>query len=169
MTQIQDYHCFRQDRSDRVGGGVAIWSHRSLRPSRFILERKPLCLEAVAPRLLTGLVVICVYIPPLPSIRSRDEILNFLTDSVDRIQSSCPNIEAIVCGDFNRFCVVDLCAACGLSNMFSDATYNASQLDYILMTAGLAKRYQVTATAPIDSSKVPHMPVMASPRNIHSL
>ena len=166
MTQIPEYQCFRDDRCNKVGGGVAIWAHFSLQPSCFILEGKPSYVEAVAVRVMSWLFIICIYIPPIVSTRCvyKDEILRFLTDTFDNIACVCPSSETVICGDFNRFAVTDVCNTCNMLNMFSGITYNTSQLDYFLMTELLSNQYRVTAEAPIDNSKIAHVSLMATPQ-----
>ena len=51
-----------------------------------------------------------------------------------------------------------------MKNMFSDITYNTSQLDYILMTENLSTHFKVTAEAPVDNSKIPHVSLLAAPQ-----
>ena len=38
ITHFPNYACFRDDRSNRIGGGVAIWAHLSLHSRDFCLE-----------------------------------------------------------------------------------------------------------------------------------
>ena len=35
FTNFPNYVCFRNDRPNKIGGGVAIWAHYSLYPRRF--------------------------------------------------------------------------------------------------------------------------------------
>ena len=165
MTSFSDFCCFRNDRLKRVGGGVAIWAHSSLYPRVFHLENKPSFIEAISVCIMSHVYLICVYVPPSPAVRCdcKDEILCFLTDSVDRITCFDPKSEVVICGDFNRFPVRNLCHVCNLQNLFSGSTYNGNQLDYILMTEALCEHYSVTTEAPIDNSKVPHVSLMAKP------
>ena len=130
------------------------------------LENKPMSIEAVSVCISSHVYVICVYVPPLPSLNSvcRDDVLHFLVTSVDRITRSNPKSEIVICGDFNRFPVNDLCNVCNLQYTFQGVTYNTSQLDYILMSEALSESYSVSLESPIDNSKVPHASLMATPK-----
>ena len=167
MTRIADYQCFRDDRSTKIGGGVAIWAHISLSPHVFELENKPISIEAIAVCLMSYLYVICVYIPPIVSSNreQRDVVLRFLTISIDKLAYESPKAEILLCGDFNRFPVYELCNECNLHNMFSGITYNTSQLDYMLMTENLSTLYRVTVETPIDNSKISHVSLLATPQS----
>lgn len=166
MTQMPDYECFRDDRCDKVGGGVAIWTHFTLQPKRFVLEGKPSYVEAVAVCVMSWFFIICIYVPPVVSTRCacKDEILRFLTVSELGQAYAMLSSESVICGDFNRFPVKDLCNSCNILSMYSGITYNASQLDYIFMTESLSNEYRVTAEAPIDNSKIAHASLMAAPQ-----
>ena len=120
------------------------------------------------PCVLSNVHAICVYVPPIPSVKRtcRDDILRFLIESVDKISNRNPNSEIVICGDFNQFSVGDLiCYACNLTCIFNGNTYNNSQLDYFLMTEILSESYAVTVAPLVDNSKVPHVSLMATPKN----
>ena len=167
MTHFSDFSCFRDDRPNKIGGGVAIWARTSLYPHVFNLENKPSYIEAVSVCVMYHIYIICVYVPPVASVRSacREDILRFLTDSVDKITCLNAKSEVVICGDFNRFPVGSLCNVCNLTSMFSGSTYNGHQLDYILMTEALCEHYSVNEEAPIDNSKTPHVSLMAKPHH----
>ena len=122
-------------------------------------------IEAVSVCIFSHVYVICVYVPPLPSSKSacRDEVLHFIVTSVDKITRANPKSEIVICGDFNRFPVNDLCNVCNLQCSFQGVTYNNSQLDYILMSEILSESYCVSLQSPIDNSKVPHASLLATP------
>ena len=166
VTHFPNFACFRDDRSDRIGGGVAIWAHFSLYPRVFCLEGKPTFIEAVSVSFLSYVYVICVYVPPVSSVKSacRDDILRFLIESVDKIINTNTKSEIVICGDFNKFPVRDLCNVCNLTCMFHGNTYNNSQLDFILMSEILSESYAVTVAPPVDNSKVPHASLIATPK-----
>ena len=51
MTHIPGYVCYRDDRTDRVGGGVGIWSKHAFCPERIPIVGKPDGIEMVAVKL----------------------------------------------------------------------------------------------------------------------
>ena len=164
MTEIGNFQCFRDDRCGRVGGGVAIWAHSNLYPSRVPLINKPSYIEGVAMRIKQKMFIICVYFPPNISTRSicKEELSDFLTETIDSIVNICAESEIVLCGDFNQFPVHQFCDSCNLQTTFSGVTYNSSQLDYMLMTEVLSNQYKVNAVAPVDNSKIAHSALLAT-------
>ena len=168
ITHFSNFVCFRNDRSNGTGGGVAVWAHCSLHPHVLSLEGKPSYIEAISVCIFSYIYILCVYVPPIPSVRAvcREDILRFLTESIDSMTHANPKAEIVICGDFNRFPVHDLCNVCNLTCMFFGNTYNSNQLDYFLMSESLSECYSVTAEAPVDNSKVPHVSLLATPRKL---
>ena len=64
LISVPDYCCFRDDRCDRIGGGVAIWSKVYLCPERIIISEKPDGIEVVALKMNCKMLIIGCYIPP---------------------------------------------------------------------------------------------------------
>ena len=118
MTDLKNYTCFRDDRAGRIGGGVAIWAKHSLNPLLHPVKHKPAFLETVAIRIIGCIYILCVYIPPDVSIQFKEDVLNFLISCIDDILFSDPTSEVILCGDFNRFPVQNLCNVCNLKNIY---------------------------------------------------
>ena len=85
--------------------------------------------------------------------------------TLDDTLLNLPHFQIIVCGDFNRFKVSDLCSAFDLLNEYNKPTYGQSELDYILFSKELAQHYSVSKFTPIDQSKVPHVSLLAVPLN----
>ena len=79
-----------------------MWAHFSLSPRFVKTNAKPTGIEVVAACLVSHLYVICVYVPPDVSATSssRDDILLFLVDFVDKTMFMNPKSEIIVCGRF---------------------------------------------------------------------
>ena len=105
---------------------------------------------------MSHIYILCIYVPPVPSLRQdhRNDVLQFLVEAVDKLTNMSPKSEVVICGDFNRFPVQDLCNVCNLTGMFVGNTYNERQLDHILMSEALSEHYKVTAEASFDNSKI---------------
>ena len=73
MFCIEDFTCFRDDRTGRVGGGVAIWAKQTLNAKRVPLPLKPDYIECVAITLASCYLVIRCYFPPDMAISKRKE------------------------------------------------------------------------------------------------
>ncbi len=164
-VSISGYNCFRNDRSSRRGGGVAVW----------IKDHFPMCCETLPPDngieclllLLTSckVALFVAYVPPIPALRDYHLINDFIIQNVDLVLKKVPSYDLIVCGDFNRFNVNDICLSLNLVNVHNKPTYGCAELDYILISEDLIENYMVTTCSPFDRSKVPHLSLLAIPKN----
>ena len=166
MISISGYTCFRYDRPNRLGGGVAIWSRHHLSPVVFPLVNKPSDIECLAIILRSvHIALIGCYIPPIPASRCNQSISTFLIGEIDRLLKDHPYLDIMLCGDFNRFNIGDICNNCNLINSFTGFTYGNAQLDYILISESLYTCYSVKDCPPFDNSTNPHLSLMAEPLN----
>lgn len=164
LMAIPGYSCFREDRQDRIGGGVAIWV-RDCVPAQRLALSSPSQVESLMLRIVSSnLIVLALYIPPNSATRDSDAINAFLQDSLDNALSSSPESDIVLCGDLNRFSVSDVCSSFTLINKFNKPTYGDAQLDYILISEDLCDEYDVSDCCPFDKSKVPHASLLATPR-----
>lgn len=163
MVSIRDYCCFRDDRTERVGGGVALWARDDLQPESVPVKEKPNCIEVVAVKVINKLLIIGAYVPPQVVAASNEAVTRFFIDFVDSFLDSNPLFDVILCGDFNRLYVNNICNACNLVNLHKQPTYGSAELDYILMSENAAASYVVRQEVPIDESKTPHVSLMALP------
>jgi len=107
LTEIPGYITYRLDRNDgRHGGGVAILAKQEL-PCKLIDLPNPTHQETLwllyrqpcMPRVLTHILIGCVYFPPNANIKvMNDHIL----DSLDIVGRKHPNLGILLVGDFNH-------------------------------------------------------------------
>ena len=107
LTEIPGYITYRLDRNDgRQGGGVAILAKQELpcklielpnpthQETLWLLHRQP-CM----PRLLTHILIGCVYFPPNANIKVMN---HHILDSLDIVSRKHPNLGILLVGDFNH-------------------------------------------------------------------
>ena len=166
LLDIDGFLCFRDDRLNRSGGGVVIWVRYSFQPSIFALNDKPSGIECVGVILRSSRVfLLACYVPPIPAVSQKACISQFFITVVDEFLNANPTFSIIICGDFNRFDVSDVCKNCNLVSGFSGSTYGPVQLDYVLISENLSSKYTVNADMPFDFSSVPHKSLFAVPLN----
>jgi hypothetical protein len=166
FLSVDGFLPFRDDRSNRSGGGVIVWVRQSFNPSILILSDKPLDIECVAVTLRSScLLLVACYIPPVPAVSHQSIISHFLITMIDDFLNDYPSFSIIVCGDFNRFNVSDVCKNCNLISGFSGPTYGSAQLDYVLLSEHLSTKYSVHDDMPFDFSSVPHKSLFVMPLN----
>ena len=164
-TSINGYICYRDDRKNRVGGGVAIWVRNC-----FVSVLLPCAhssdFECVIVK-LTGLklIVMAMYLPPnvANSQSSSTSINSFVISTLDEYLDINPDFDVVIAGDLNRFDVKDICCSFDLRNINNFPTYANAELDYILFSESLSNNYIVSLRAPFDRSKVPHKSLLATP------
>ena len=83
MTSIPDFDCFRDDRPDRVGGGVAIWCKRHLYPEKIQTPDKPQGIEIIAVKVRPKMLLIGAYIPPQVVSSHHEEMPHHFVDFND--------------------------------------------------------------------------------------
>ena len=83
LVAIPGFSCFRDDRIDRIGGGVAVWSKFHLSPEKITITKKPAGIEVVAIRLNCKLLIIGCYVPPQVVAKSHDEVIRYFIDIID--------------------------------------------------------------------------------------
>ncbi len=166
IVSIADFCCFRDDRSDRIGGGVAICCKSHLLPEEVFIIDKPVGIEVVAIKLRCKMLVIEAYVPPQTVISNHETVSQFFIDLIGSFLDVNPLFDVILCGDFNRLHVDVICNACNLVNPHRNPTYGSAELDYILISENAASSYSVSTTTPIDESKTPHLALLAMPRHV---
>ena len=167
---IPGYVCLREDRQDRIGGGVAVWLRDSIVFSRRRILHCPTEIECLVVVLHTfKFLLFSAYIPPLYASSCHNMISHFIISCIDDFLSDFPHYDVVVCGDLNRFDVSEICLSLSLNNMYNLPTYGDSQLDYILMTDDLCNSYSVRASVPFDRSVTPHVSLFAVPSHKYSV
>lgn len=162
ITSIDSYSCYRDDRQDRIGGGVAVWIKSSISARRIPFDHPAefeciiLCLTSLR------IIILAIYLPPKASIQSSQFVNNFIIDSVDSVLVSFPDFKPMICGDFNRLDVNTICSHLNVTNINNLPTYGDSELDYILISESLSDFYRIDLCAPFDKSIVPHSSLLAT-------
>ena len=163
VVHISGYRVFREDRKQRVGGGVAAWIKDSIQVCRFPCHH-PTQFECLTLHLVAfGLILVILYIPPEVALRESVAVNQFIVDHVDEILTEVPNNEIILCGDLNRLSISEIKASLNLHDLHGKQTYGNAQLDYILFSDNLINRYNISEFPPIDISKTPHTALVAAP------
>ena len=165
--RINGFRCFRDDRKDRRGGGVAVWL-RSFIPAVREEINPPDEIECVILVLRScRLIILTIYIPPNAATKEYRKINDFIISSLDDILKKFPDFDVFLCGDFNHFDVTDVCSSFTLLNLHNKPTYGSAELDYMLISEDLGSLYSVSTCSPFDRSKVPHMSLLASTKPVN--
>jgi hypothetical protein len=163
LISIDGFNCFRDDRNDRIGGGVAVWVKRSFLSMR-LQSLHPPGFECVALHLSESkLLLLSAYIPPIPAVSRAKEINDFFIDFIDDFLVRFPIYEVVICGDLNRFDISMVCNNFDLKNVYDKPTYGNAQLDYFLLSGSLVDVFCVTDCPPFDRSVIPHLSLVANP------
>ena len=94
---------------------------------------------------------------------SHDSVSRFLIETIDSLLNRYPTFDVMLCGDFNRLKVDDICSNCNLYNLHNQTTYGDAELDYVLISESAASFYTVCKVDPIDISAVSHASLLAIP------
>lgn len=149
MVSIADYACYRADRDDRIGGGVAVWVRESYSVSHLSSEILPE-IEHIILRLLNfRILLFAVYIPP-QFARLQERLTDFFVSCLDRALDGCPDYDVVFAGDLNRFDISDLCSSLNLRNVNKRPTYGNAELDYIIFAENFSANYKLDVCSPLD-------------------
>lgn len=140
---IENYILFRDDRANRIGGGVAIFANTNYNPKVCITQQfsKPPEIECIWLLLSTKYIICACYIPPNLSSTINDNIRNYFINCTDFIKNSYPNAKVIIAGDFNNLNVIPLTSQLNLVNVVDKPTRNQAILDLILLEEDLLTSY----------------------------
>lgn len=127
---IDGFVCYRDDRTDRKGGGVCIFARKSC-VKQWSVVNKPNNFEVLMLQFTVPFkVILCVmYIPP--QITNDNDISDCIIDTIDQILICDPDYKLIICGDFNKFNVSDIVTNLSLNATVVDPTRNKAILDQI--------------------------------------
>ena len=107
IVNIDGYHCLRNDRKDRQGGGVLTYVTSSI-PTKIITETIDEDIESLwilirpkqLPRKFSPIIIVNVYHPPN---KPNDPLEQHLIKGLDYLVKKHPYAGIIVTGDFNQF------------------------------------------------------------------
>ncbi len=162
-TAIDNYVCFRDDRVNRIGGGVALWVRCSILSCRLPCTHPNgfECLIVKLPSL--KIIIMALYVPPHVANSRSSSVNDFITSSLDECMMLNPEFGVVIAGDLNKLDVSSICSSFDLCNKNNRPTYGNSELDYILLSGSLSDNYVLSLCAPLDRSKVPHKTILATP------
>lgn len=149
LFHIPGYVFFRDDRTNRKGGGVGVWIQDGVFCKLLDFSTsKPAAINCVWLLLNENIVFCSCYIPPALSAADNKRILEYLSDSLDNIKANFPNVKAIICGDFNNLDYTSLLINHNLFNKVTIPTRGNAILDIILLDETLFDDYSVCTTYP---------------------
>lgn len=155
LFHIPGFSLFRNDRSSRIGGGIAVWAHSNLLPKLVDPDHtnKPPAIECLWLVLHSEIIMCACYIPPALSASTNTEIMDYLVSSSDSLKNSYPNAYVMFCGDFNNLNVASLMYHLDLINLVTTPTRNAAIIDLILIEEPLANKFSDSVSyAPVGNS-----------------
>jgi hypothetical protein len=164
-TEIGDYVCFRDDRINRIGGGVALWIRSSIVSCVVPCNHSSDFECAIVKLPALKIIIMALYLPPNIAKPKSSNVNSFVISALDDCLMHNPGFDVVIAGDLNRFDVKEVCCSLGLRNINNRATYANSELDYILLSVSLSNNYTISLCAPFDRSKVPHKSLLAVPLN----
>ena len=113
FTTINDYKTYRNDRKKRKGGGVAIFVNNNISSTHYIIPDTINSIESFETiwtkvnKSNSDYFICCIYHPPDP-VYSAPDLIQYLIDCIDYIQTNNDNAIVIVGGDFNKLPDVEL-------------------------------------------------------------
>ncbi|XP_035688786.1 uncharacterized protein LOC118424344 [Branchiostoma floridae] len=148
---IEGYSQIRKDRTERRGGGVAIYIKNDIasRPLDLVVPEELECAwvhlrPKRLPREVSSLALCAVYSPPASP--HEGVLLEHLSESIDLLRNSHPDIGLVILGDFNRLDISDLCCFSSLQQVVEAPTRGEAVLDLIL--TNVSSFYESPVTAP---------------------
>ena len=163
LISFPNFHHHRCDRESRRGGGVCSWTHSSLNAKPLVSTHKPDFVEAVWLCLpYAKIIFTCMYIPPDFAVSHSGLIDDYIVTNVDNFLSYLCDFDVIICGDFNKYDVQDICNQLDLDNMVQEPTRISAFLDYILISKTISASYHVSVESPISNSD--HRSICAYPK-----
>ena len=103
LFHVPNYVLYRNDRSQRTGGGMAIWlrSHFSSATLN-TTQKEPTFGECLWVIINNYFMLYCCYTPPALNAANQLELITYLSDSLDDLKNKYPNAHTVICGDFNQ-------------------------------------------------------------------
>ena len=155
---INNFHLFRCDRSNRIGGGVCIWVNDNISSSLHLPTGvPPSSCEIVFTKLFcASRVILCcvIYVPPGLCKDVHQHISDFLVNEFDALLSANPHSNIIIAGDFNDFSCAIFEEELALSGKVNIPTRGDAILDKIFIDSDFSTVFDEYATIgpPIDNS-----------------
>ena len=104
LLQMNGCTFYRMDRHERIGGGVCLWVSNCFPSSIVPSYVSPSSSEVLLVKIPCLKLFLCVaYIPPSLPSSEKDNITGFFENVFDGELATCPDLNLVVCGDFNDF------------------------------------------------------------------
>ena len=135
FTTLTDYITYRNDRKNRKGGGVAIFVKSSITSSYYELPdniTRDEHFETIWIKLSKSNMdyfICCIYHPPNP-VYSTQDLIQYLLNCIDYIETNNDNAIIIIGGDFNKLPDNELLTR-GLLSIVNQPTHQGHCLDKI--------------------------------------
>ena len=165
LVKFPNFSHHRLDRKIRRGGGVCIWTHRSLIVKRLVPITQPECFDAVWLLLpVQRILFVCAYLPPAISsaLFYRSIIDSYFLSNFDTFLTAYCDCDIILCGDLNRYNVLSVCDQFDIVNLVTEPTRCEAQLDYFIISSSRGHAYDVSVLPPISNAD--HKSILAVPK-----
>lgn len=142
LLHMNGFVFYRMDRDERIGGGVCLWISNCFRSSIVSSYVSPSTSEVLFVRIPSLKLFLCVaYIPPGLSSFEKNNITVFFENVFDCELATCPDLNLIVCGDFNDFNSSIFLNYFSLKNCVESPTRGESVLDQIWISPAMLDHY----------------------------
>ena len=167
---ISDYFLFHRLRTNKRGGGVALYCHKDLNPHQLDVQT-PEGIETVwvriqparHPRQVASIIYCVVYHPPRSN--NKDLLIQHLIDTADFMRTKFPRAKLVLCGDFNEINCCDIQDPLQLTQVVNFPTHGNNTLDKIF--TDVADQYLTPRPLP-PFGRSTHLSVLWSPSPTYS-
>ena len=165
---MNDYTLFRQDRTNKIGGGILVWMKHSIPTTRV----SPVEVSHIGDfvflsfKFCAMLYILCANcIPPNRTVSEDESINDSITNTLDSFCDNHPNCYVIICGDFNRLDTSLLESSYDLVPKVTSPTRGAAILDQVLVSNSLAQHYKSAEVGPppFSGRRGSHCQVLLNP------
>ena len=139
LVSINGYSIHRNDRVSGRGGGVCVYTSKSI-PCQRRTELERAHFECIwlwirpprLPRPLTGIILCVVYNPPDRSAQELRDLDEYLVNTTDSLRNKYPDCGLAILGDFNNFGAPNLLSGHNLKQVVHLPTRGSATLDLII-------------------------------------
>ena len=167
---IVNYKLFHHLRSERRGGGVALYCRDSLCPTSISVE-VPDGIEALwvrvtpasHPRNTASIIICVVYHPPRSPLAQ--VLVDHLITTADALRVKYQAAKLVICGDFNRLNIDDIQHQLNLTQVVDFPTHEQTTLDLIM--SDLSQQYLPPQPLP-PIGRSTHLSILWRPEPTHA-
>ena len=163
---VSNYTLLRHDRTNRQGGGVALWISNDLHVQQICVDSPGssdwnfVCFYCSN----LNFVFWCLYVPPVTSVNQQvvNHIISLIVNYTDRILIAHPDAKVVICGDVNQMNFDGLINQLNLINTVVDPTRGNRILDIMLISDSVRyDDYSTTVGPPLANSD--HRSILFNP------